>query len=202
MNNLNTVRRNNLNDLSDLDDDSDNELPLSSISNFGHPINNLNFVRNAVKEYKTADCQTKQKVNQDNKLPNPSRTNFIHPIYDNKIIKHGSGEYNAVDYQIEQDIDQDNELPLSSIADFLHPFDKKLIEGGAVDSQPNDNINHYNKSEPNKFIYNKEQSIIENLSKTYTCDICGKIFPKRTDIIKHFKTSLCYPDVIYIYESF
>jgi len=220
----------------------DNELPLSSIADFGHPINNPTFV-SAVEKCKTADCQTEQKIKQDNKLANPSRENFVRPIDDNKRIKLGPEKYETVDFEMELDINQDNELPLSSIADFLHPidhklknsklqkcetindqteknnnhnekltlssishslhpFDNKFIERGTVDCQSNKNINHYNKSEPNRLISDKEQSTIENESKTYECDVCGKIFPKRTDIIKHYKTSLCYPAITYIIDSF
>jgi len=223
--------------------DSGNELPLSSIADYVHPINNLKIARSAVEKCKTADCQTKRIIEQDNKLPNPSRENFVHPIDNNKKMKCESGKCETVDYQIELDIDQDNELPLSSIADFLHPIDQKLknsklqkcetinnqteennnhndeltlssiahslhrfenkfIEHEAVDCQSNENINHYNKSEPNRLICNKEQSKIENVSKTYECDICGEIFSKRTDIIRHYKTSLCYPAIIYIFDSF
>lgn len=217
-------------------------MPLSSISDFGHSVNNYKIQRSDIRKCKIADCQTKQKIKQDNKSPHRSNADyFVHPIHDDKKIKPTSKIYDTVDHQIELDMNQDYELPLSSIADFLHPienkfknkelqrcgtvdnqteqnnnqddeltissikhslhpFDNKFIKCEAVNCQSKENTNHYNKSMPNRLICNKEQStIIDDTSKNYECDICGKIFPKRTDIIKHFKTSLCYPEIIYTF---
>jgi len=135
----------------------------------------------------------------DNELPLSSIADFLHPI-ENKLKYNELQKCRIVDYQIEQNNNQDDKLTLLSIAHSLHPFDNKFIKGGVADCQPQENINHYNRSEPNRLICNKEQStIIDNTLKKYECDICGKIFPKRTDIIKHFKTSLCYPEIIYIF---
>jgi len=229
-------------------------LPLSSISDFGHLLNNYKIKRSDIRKCKTADSlnksphrsnsdyfehlihgcikknrrskiydtyfdhQIEQDINQDYELPLSSIADFLRPI-ENKF----NDTY--FDHQIEQDINQDYELPLSSIADFLRPIenkfnnkelqkcgtvdyqteqnnneDDKFIKCEAVNFQSKENINHYNKSEPNRLICNKEQStIIDDTSKKYECDICGKIFPKRTDIIKHFKTSMCYPEIIYTF---
>lgn len=42
-----------------------------------------------------------------------------------------------------------------------------------------------------------EESATDNLANKYECDICGQIFSKRSLIINHFITSLCYPSCSY-----
>lgn len=42
-----------------------------------------------------------------------------------------------------------------------------------------------------------EEITADNLTNKYECDICGQIFSKRSLIINHFITSLCYPSCSY-----
>lgn len=203
----------------------DNELPLSSISDFGHLFDNHEINKMKAQKCKTIDCQEKQ----DNKSSYLFIADFKRPTYNYEIKKHRPQKYETVDYQIELDIKQDNELPLSSIADFLCPINHEIGNGGlkncktvdnqtevnnqnnelplssiaelkkgeAVDFQSKENIKNNNKSESDRIICNKEQNTINNLSERFECDICGKIFPTRILIIHHFKISLCYPESLY-----
>uniref|UniRef100_A0A2S2P6I2 C2H2-type domain-containing protein n=1 Tax=Schizaphis graminum TaxID=13262 RepID=A0A2S2P6I2_SCHGA len=226
VNNHNKVKwRNNLNDLSDLEDDLDNELPLSSISDFGYLFNNHEINKMKVQKCKIIDCQEKQ----DYKSSYLFITDFKRPTDNSETKKYRPQKYETVDYQIELDIKQGNELPLSSIADFLCPINHEVGNGGlkkcrtvdnqtevnnqnnelplssieglkkceAVDFQSKGNINNNNKSESDRVICNKEQNTTNNLTERFECDICGKIFPTRILIIHHFQVSLCYPENLY-----
>lgn len=63
------------------------------------------------------------------------------------------------------------------------------------------NINDDNKSETSPSSKNKDQNIINNQVNKYECNICKRMFPKRTLIIKHFRTSLCFPKITYDCEN-
>jgi len=183
----------------------DNKLPNPSRANFVHPIDDNKITKSRSEKYETIDYQIELDIYQDNELPLSSIADFLHPI-SHKLKNSELQKCETINYETEENNNHNDKLTLSSIAHSLYPFDNKFIERGSVKSQSKcqskENINLYNKSETDRLISNNEQSTIENLSKTYECDICGKIFPKRTDIIKHFKTSLCYPEIIYIFDSF
>jgi len=68
----------------------------------------------------------------------------------------------------------------------------KLVKSDSIDVQSKININH-NVSDSSQ-ISIKEQSKINTRMKKYGCDVCGKIFLKRIEIIEHFRTSLCFPE--------
>lgn len=100
----------------------------------------------------------------------------------------------------------DNELPLSSIANFLLPLDNhtifKINEDNLESSnyQCELNINNDCRSKI-CLISNQEQNVVGNLVNRYKCDICGKIFRKRSLIIEHFQKSLCFPENPFYFES-
>ncbi|XP_050421103.1 zinc finger protein 271-like [Adelges cooleyi] len=75
----------------------------------------------------------------------------------------------------------ENELPLSSIGAVCIPFVNKQIAVKINTLTINDH-------------YKSEISKNETIVKEYKCDVCDKIFKRRSRIIKHFKTSLCFPD--------
>ncbi|KAE9524218.1 hypothetical protein AGLY_015257 [Aphis glycines] len=186
----------------------DNELVQISVANFIYSINN-NEIISETQKCKTVGYRTRLKVKQeqDNKLPHLLEADLIQSTDNHKIIKYRPQTYETVDNQIELDIYQDNELPLSSIADFLRPIDHMLENSKSkkiktVNTKSEENMDYYNKPESDRMIFNKEQNTINNPPGKYECDICSKIFPSRTQIIKHFKTSLCYPDVVYVYDNF
>ncbi|XP_050062084.1 uncharacterized protein LOC114127545 [Aphis gossypii] len=187
----------------------ENELVQISVANFIYSINNNEIIISETQKCKTVGYRTRLKVKQeqDNKLPHLLEADSIQSTDNHKIIKYRPLTYETVDNQIELDIYQDNELPLSSIADFLRPIDHMLENGESkkfetVNTKSEENMDYYNKPESDRMIFNEEQSTINNPPGKYECDICSKIFPSRTQIIKHFKTSLCYPDVVYVYDNF
>ncbi|XP_025409010.1 zinc finger protein 616-like [Sipha flava] len=100
----------------------------------------------------------------------------------------------------------DNELPLSSIANFLLPLDNRTIfkinedDSKSTNYQSEININNDCKSKI-CLISNQEQNVVDNLVNQYKCDICGKIFRKRSRIIEHFQRSLCFPENYFNFEN-
>ncbi|KAF0762829.1 zinc finger protein 616-like [Aphis craccivora] len=183
----------------------DNDLAQISITNFRYSINNNKIIISEAQKCKTVGYRTRLKVKQeqDNKLPHLLEANLIQSTDNHKIIKYRPQKYETVDYQIELDIYQDNELSLSSIADFLRPIDLKLENCESKKFETVNNKSEKNmESESDRIIFNEEQSTINNPSGKYECSICCKIFPSRTQIIKHYKTSLCYPDIIYVNDNF
>lgn len=49
-------------------------------------------------------------------------------------------------------------------------------------------------------IRQKEHKNKDDLIKVYQCDICKTTFHKRSLIIKHFKTSVCFPEIVFVYS--
>lgn len=95
----------------------------------------------------------------------------------------------------------DNELPISSIANVLLPSDSHKIGKDEVhipkllDYQTKLNENKHDYSSEIIVISNSKENKQDNSTSSYECDICGKVFPKRTQIVEHFRTSLCFPEI-------
>lgn len=95
----------------------------------------------------------------------------------------------------------DNELPISSIANLLLPNDSHKIGKDKIhipkllDYQTKLNESNHDYNSEISLIFNGKESIQDNLINNYECDICGKVFYKRTLIIEHFRTSLCFPEI-------
>lgn len=68
------------------------------------------------------------------------------------------------------------------------------------DIQKTESTDYQSKKSQNGLINNQKQNI-DILEDKYECDICGKIFSERIKIIKHFKTALCYPEVVIVYKK-
>lgn len=171
--------------------DLDNELPLSSIADFLHPIDNHIIEKSEVQKCKTVDCKTKQNIKQDNKFSHPSIPEVLQPNVNFEILKSGSHKYENLDYQTEANNNQDNKQTLSSID---NKFIKcELKKYGAFNYQSKVHINPYHKSDPFSKICKNQQSTINNQMRIYECGICGNIYYKRILIIKHFKISCCFP---------
>lgn len=89
-------------------------------------------------------------------------------------------------------------MPISSIANVLYPAvnnykisKNEVHEYKSIKYHTKFNIKHDYTLDAN---VNQEQDKIDNTVKNYECEICGKIFFKRTLIIRHFRTSLCFPE--------
>ncbi|XP_015364534.1 PREDICTED: zinc finger protein 83-like isoform X2 [Diuraphis noxia] len=137
------------------------------------------------------EIQSNHENNSKNKLP-------LSPI--SMINDHTSVKQDINLYDIQSDIENssDNELPLSSIANVLLPIDtckvekSKVVTSESIGFQFKIDVDH-NTSDSSK-ISIKEPSKIDKPIKKYGCDICGKIFFRRFEIIEHFRTSLCFPE--------
>ncbi|KAF0759120.1 zinc finger protein 616-like [Aphis craccivora] len=190
---------------SDIENYSDNELPLSSIvatnntntrkwqdniqsiikndSKNELPLSSISIFNDNHKfpkqqEINLDDTQSDNENCSDNELPLSSISMFN----DNqKCPKHQ--EINLDDTQSDNENCSDYELPLSSIANVLLPIDScKVQQSESIDCQ------------------SKELNKIDTPMKKYGCDICGKIFLRRIAIIEHFRTSLCFPDSPFDFE--
>lgn len=95
----------------------------------------------------------------------------------------------------------DNELPISSIANVLlsnnsHKTGKDEIHlPKLLDYQTKLNESNHDYNSEISIISNSKESKQDNSTSSYECDICGKVFPKRTLIVEHFRTSLCFPEI-------
>ncbi|XP_060834625.1 zinc finger protein 83-like [Rhopalosiphum padi] len=173
---------------SDIENYSDNELPLSSIVT----TNNINTEK--WQDIILDNIQSNMKNESENELSLSSISTFND---NHRIPKHQ--EINLDDTQSDNENCLDNELPLSSIANVLLPSDScKFEKSESIDYRSKLNVNH-NTSVFHQ-ISTKDQSKIDTPMRRYGCDICGKIFLRRIAIIEHFRTSLCFPDSPFDFE--
>ncbi|XP_022181648.1 zinc finger protein 616-like [Myzus persicae] len=173
---------------SDHENCSDNELPLSSI-----------VTTNKIDTKKWQDIILD---NIQSNMENDSENNLSLlsiPMINDDLTNTKHQDINLGDIQSDIENYSDNELPLSSIANVLPPIDscnvlksQKNIKSDSISFQSKTNINH-NISD-SSHISIKEQSKIDTPMKKYGCDVCGKIFHRRVEIIEHFRTSLCFPE--------
>ncbi|VVC40664.1 Zinc finger C2H2-type,Zinc finger, RING/FYVE/PHD-type [Cinara cedri] len=114
---------------------------------------------------------------------------------------------NLDDIQSDSESYSNNELPISSIANVLHPIDscnivkcEEVNKSQFIDCQTELRKNDYLKSE-RSLISRKQEIILNDINRKYECDICGQIFYQRILIIKHFRTSLCFPESPFDFEN-